>query len=69
MVFDSGNDVKGGGMFLRWNVLVLVAAALCSQGCETAKGFKKDAQNAWGYLSKEDGWVQQTDRWIKENMW
>lgn len=56
-------------MFLRWSVLVLVVAAFCFQGCETARGFKKDAQNTLGHLSKTDGWVQKMDRWMKEHMW
>ena len=43
------------------------------QGCATvegtAYGVKKDASTAWSYVNKEDGWIKQTDNWMKEHLW
>ena len=49
-------------------MVVGIALLLLSvNGCETAKGFKKDVQNTWQNVTdqSENGF----DAWFKEHLW
>jgi len=52
-------------------IIVIFGLMLSLQGCETAKGLKKDAISAWdGVTGKsEESWVQKTDAWMREHLW
>ena len=53
--------------------MVIVVSVVFLQGCETCKGaangFKQDVVNTKNAFTKEDGWAQNADKWIQENMW
>ena len=42
-------------------------------GCNTvegvARGVKKDSTVVVNYVNNEDGWIKQTDDWMRENLW
>ena len=60
-------------MKLSGGLILIALLSVCLQGCATvegtARGVKKDADTAWGYVNKEDGWIKQTDNWMKEHLW
>lgn len=41
---------------------VLLAVCFLSSGCETARGFCRDAKSSWRVLKN-------ADKWFKENYW
>jgi len=53
--------------------LIIACLFLSIQGCATvegaAQGVRKDTKTAWNYVNKEDGWIKQTDNWMKEHLW
>ena len=58
-------------MYSKWFIIFVLGSVLCLQGCETAKGFKKDALNTWDGITgkNQESWIRKTDNWMQENMW
>jgi len=60
-------------MKLSDGLIIVALLSVCLQGCATvegaAHGAKKDVDSAWSYVNKEDGWIKQTDNWMKEHLW
>ena len=53
----------------KYVVVFVVVIFLGLQGCETAKGFKKDIDNTFGFFSGKKSKIEKVDDWIQENMW
>ena len=52
-------------------LMVVGVAAFLLQGCHTMKGFQQDVKETVDGISGKnpDGWLQKTDRWMKDKMW
>lgn len=54
---------------MRLTSLIIVVTIFFIQGCETARGMKKDVTNFVHGTCAEDGWVRKMDNWMREHMW
>jgi hypothetical protein len=50
-------------------ILLSLLTVFIFSGCETCKGMKKDATHFVDGFTKEDGWINKSDQWMRENMW